>query len=126
MEINACFKSSNDVVALPVPTTEIIEISYVEDSKKIIVPVDDNFSHYSTKVEDTLLILNKMYIGKRLTIKLLCGYSELTIPPAMRGAILLILGTIYDNASSDLIGKSSSLLSITADNILEKYRLNPY
>ena len=44
----------------------------------------------------------------------------------MRGAILLILGTIYDNASSDLIGKSSSLLSITADNILEKYRLNPY
>ena len=46
VEINACFKSSNDVVALPVPTAEIIEISYIENTTSNAWSDSSYFGYY--------------------------------------------------------------------------------
>lgn len=125
IELDASFTAINDKINLPIPTSEISEISYF-DTKKNIIPLKGNFIHYSTTVQDVLLLINDEYIGKLLTIKLVCGYSVRTIPAAIRGAILLILGSLYENESSDIMGRSTSQISITADNILDKYRIIPY
>lgn len=53
-------------------------------------------------------------------------YTHETIPPAIKAAILLILGTLYDNESDQIVGKSVSELSLTAEKLLQPWRVTPY
>lgn len=53
-------------------------------------------------------------------------YTSKTIPPAIKAAILLILGTLYDNESDQIVGRSVSELSLTAEKLLQPWRVTPY
>lgn len=125
MIIRQAYSDSDDIVRLPFPVSEITETLYF-DKGRIVIPLEDNFAHYHSECEDILFLLNDKLVGKTIIIEFLCGYSSETIPPAIKAAILLILGTIYDNESNDVIGRITSQLSITAEKILQKYKLSPY
>jgi hypothetical protein len=45
---------------------------------------------------------------------------------AIKAAILLILGTLYDNESDNIVGRSVSELSLTAEKLLAPWRVTPY
>ncbi|MFR9500653.1 MAG: head-tail connector protein [Rikenellaceae bacterium] len=53
-------------------------------------------------------------------------FSEKTLPGAIKAAILLILGTLYDNETDQLIGRSVSELPMSAKTILAAHRKLPY
>lgn len=53
-------------------------------------------------------------------------YTCETLPPAIKAAILLILGTLYDNESDNVVGRSVSELSLTAEKLLLPWRITPY
>lgn len=53
-------------------------------------------------------------------------YTAETIPPAIKSAILLILGTLFDNESDALVGRSVSQLPLTAEKLLQPWRVHPY
>lgn len=53
-------------------------------------------------------------------------FSSDTLPPAIKAAILLILGTLFDNESDALVGRSVSQLPLTAERLLMHWRIHPY
>lgn len=53
-------------------------------------------------------------------------YTCDNIPPAIKAAVLLLLGTLYDNESDNIVGRSVSELSITAEKLLTPWRITPY
>lgn len=58
-------------------------------------------------------------------VKAMVGYTD-TIPPTIKVAILLIFGTLYDNESDNIVGRSVSELSLTAEKLLAPWRVTPY
>ena len=64
--------------------------------------------------------------GMQISATLLVGYDEESLPPAIRAAVLLILGTLYDNESDALVGRSVSELPLTAEKLLLPWRVTPY
>ena len=66
------------------------------------------------------------FSGRKLHVKATEGYDAETIPPAIKAAILLILGTLYDNESDNIVGRSVSELSLTAEKLLAPWRVTPY
>ena len=62
----------------------------------------------------------------QISATLLVGYDEERLPPAIRAAALLILGTLYDNESDALVGRSVSELPLTAEKLLLPWRVTPY
>ena len=73
-----------------------------------------------------LLVLDPKYGGTTLTVQGLIGYSEASLPAAIQAAILLLLGTLYDNESDNVVGRSVSELSLTAERLLVPWRVTPY
>ena len=57
---------------------------------------------------------------------ILKGYTTETLPPTIKAAVLLILGTIYDNESDQIVGRSVSEISLTAEKLLLPWRVAPY
>ena len=53
-------------------------------------------------------------------------YTSETLPPAIKAAVLLLLGTLYDNESDQIVGRSVSELSLTAEKLLQAWRVPPY
>lgn len=53
-------------------------------------------------------------------------FTAESLPPAIRAAVLLILGTLFDNESDNLVGRSVSQLSLTAEKLLQPWRVHPY
>lgn len=53
------------------------------------------------------------------------GFDKETFPPAITAAVLLILGTLYENESDEIVGRSVSSLTRTADAILQPWRVIP-
>ncbi len=51
--------------------------------------------------------------------------SPESLPGAIKAAILLILGTLYDNESDQLVGRSVSQLSLSAEKLLMMHRQSP-
>lgn len=80
----------------------------------------------ATDEQTTLYFVDPKYWGKPLQITLEVGYDEATCPPAIAAAVLLILGTIYDNESDNVVGRQVSQLSITAARLLARWRILPY
>lgn len=73
-----------------------------------------------------MLVTEPQYAGEWVSIVAIVGYNKDTIPPAIKAAILLTLGTLYDNESDNLIGRSVSELSLTAEKLLLPWRVTPY
>ena len=112
--------SDAPIVRLPVPTTCIERLSV----SRTIIPESD----YTLLKDDydPMLIAEPQYSGQPATVTAVVGYDRDNIPPAIKAAILLILGTLYDNESDNLVGRSVSELSLTAEKLLLPWRVTPY
>ncbi|MFI3298762.1 MAG: head-tail connector protein [Rikenellaceae bacterium] len=53
-------------------------------------------------------------------------FSAENLPPSIKAAVLLILGTLYDNESDTIIGRSVAELPLSAMTILNRWRKLPY
>uniref|UniRef100_UPI004056C0CC head-tail connector protein n=1 Tax=Alistipes sp. TaxID=1872444 RepID=UPI004056C0CC len=62
------------------------------------------------------------YTNRKLTE----GYSEGNLPASIRAAILLILGTLFDNEADVVVGRSVAQLPLTAERLLQPWRIHPY
>ncbi len=113
---------TGDTILLPLPvhTSGVRELSV----SGVVVPAEK----YTLLSHDyqPLLVVDSEYEGQRLYVKADVGYTTLTIPPAIKAAILLILGTLYDNESDQIVGRSVSELSLTAEKLLAPWRVTPY
>lgn len=108
------------IVRLPVPTSQIerLAVSQFLIPEKQYTLLEDDYQ--------PLLITEPEYLGGRISVTAVVGYNKDTIPPAIKAAILLILGTLYDNESDNLVGRSVSELSLTAEKLLLPWRVTPY
>lgn len=53
-------------------------------------------------------------------------FSSATLPAAIRAGVLMILGTLFDNDSDTLVGRSVAQIPLTAEKILLPWRIHPY
>lgn len=53
-------------------------------------------------------------------------FSAESLPASIRAAILLILGTLFDNEADVLVGRSATELPLTAEKLLQPWRIHPY
>lgn len=53
-------------------------------------------------------------------------FSAESLPAAIRAAILLTLGTLFDNEADVLVGRSIAQLPLTAEKLLQPWRVHPY
>ena len=53
-------------------------------------------------------------------------FTAESLPPSIRAAVLLILGTLFDNESDTLVGRTVSQLPMTAEKLLQPWRIHPY
>lgn len=108
------------IVCLPIPTTRIewLCVSQSLIPEKNYTLLDDDYV--------PLLVTEPQYVGGKVTVTAIVGYSKDNIPPAIKAAILLILGTLYDNESDNLVGRSVSELTLTAEKLLLPWRVTPY
>lgn len=108
------------LLRMPVHTAEVVELSVAQQ-----LISEDKYTLLNSDYED-ILFVDSEYVGKRITIKAVVGYSKENIPHTIKAAILLILGTLYDNESDNIVGRSVSELSLTAEKLLLPWRVTPY
>jgi hypothetical protein len=109
-------------VSLPIHTSSIVEVSLLGKALS-----EDDYVFLSSDYSAMMLFMSPgKYAGQTLRIKAFEGYNEDTIPVAIKAAILLILGTLYDNESDQIVGRSVSELSLTAEKLLAPWRVTPY
>lgn len=53
-------------------------------------------------------------------------FTSENLPPAIKAAILLILGTLFDNEADTVIGRSVAQMLLTAEKLLLPWRIHPY
>ncbi len=53
-------------------------------------------------------------------------FTSETLPPAIKAALLLILGTLFDNEADTVIGRSVAQIPLTAEKLLMPWRIHPY
>lgn len=108
------------IVRLAVPTQRIerLTVSHSCIPEKDYTLLADDY--------DPILVMEPHYAGQRIGVTAIVGYNKNNIPPAIKAAILLILGTLYDNESDNLVGRSVSELSLTAEKLLLPWRVTPY
>jgi uncharacterized phiE125 gp8 family phage protein len=113
---------TGDTILLPLPvhTFGVRELSV----SGAVIP-REKYTLLSDDYEPRLFV-DREFEGQRLYVKLVVGYTDTTIPPAIKAAILLILGTLYDNESDNIVGRSVSELSLTAEKLLQPWRVTPY
>jgi hypothetical protein len=108
------------IVRMPIPTTQIEQLTVSQS----LVPEPE----YMLLMDDyePMLIVEPQYAGERVTVSAIIGYNKDSLPPVIKAAILLILETLYDNESDNLVGRSVSELSLTAEKLLLPWRVTPY
>ena len=122
VEFDVLLDADDNAVMLPVNIQTVSAVSCLGKT----IPKDD-YMHLSSDFSDQLLFPDAtQYAGHKLHLKATIGYSKTQLPPAIQAAILLILGTLYDNESDQIVGRSVSELSLTAEKLLAPWRINPY
>ena len=53
-------------------------------------------------------------------------FTSENLPPAIKAALLLILGTLFDNEADVVVGRSVAPLPVTAKTLLQPWRIHPY
>lgn len=105
---------------LPVPTTGVERLTASRE------PLSDDQWQLHADDYTACLTFDAFCGGMQISATLLVGYDEESLPPAIRAAVLLILGTLYDNESDALVGRSVSELPLTAEKLLLPWRVTPY
>ena len=105
---------------LPVPTTAVERLTASRE------PLSDDQWQLHADDYTACLSFDASCSGMQISATLLVGYDEESLPPAIRAAVLLILGTLYDNESDALVGRSVSELPLTAEKLLLPWRITPY
>lgn len=105
---------------LPVPTTVVERLTVSCE------PLSDDLWQLHADDYTACLTFDAFCGGMQISATLLIGYDEESLPPAIRAAVLLILGTLYDNESDALVGRSVSELPLTAEKLLLPWRVTPY
>lgn len=122
VEFNVLLGEEDETAPLPIHTSSIVEVSLLGKAL-----TEDDYVFLQSDYSATLLFISpERFAGQTLRIKAFEGYSEDTIPVAIKAAILLILGTLYDNESDQIVGRSVSELSLTAEKLLQQWRVTPY
>lgn len=122
VEFDVLLDAATDVATLPLNTQSVSAVSCLGKT----IP-KDKYIHLSSDFSDVLMFPEPgEYAGWKLDIKATIGYSKTQLPPAIQAAVLLILGTLYDNESDQIVGRSVSELSLTAEKLLAPWRVNPY
>lgn len=62
------------------------------------------------------------YTNRKLTQE----FSAESLPASIRAAVLLTLGTLFDNESDVLVGRSATTLPLTVEKLLQPWRVHPY
>ena len=62
------------------------------------------------------------YTNRKLTQE----FSAESLPASIRAAILLILGTLFDNEADVVVGRAVAQLPLTAEKLLQPWRIHPY
>nr|DAI17386.1 MAG TPA: Head Tail Connector Protein [Caudoviricetes sp.] len=110
------------IVTLPVYTESVSGIFF---SSGMPLPTKDYMLLSSD--DSCILVFDNLSVqGMPLLVHANIGYSEASLPAAIKAAILLLLGTLYDNESDQIVGRSVSELSLTAEKLLLPWRINPY
>ena len=66
-------------------------------------------------------------IADDYTNRKLCDeFTSEDLPPAIKAALLLILGTLFDNEADTVIGRSVAQIPMTAEKLLQPWRIHPY
>ena len=66
-------------------------------------------------------------IADDYTNRQLCDeFTSEDLPPAIKAALLLILGTLFDNEADTVIGRSVAQIPMTAEKLLQPWRIHPY
>ena len=66
-------------------------------------------------------------IADDYTNRKLCDeFTSENLPPAIKAALLLILGTLLDNEADVVVGRSVASLPMTAEKLLQPWRVHPY
>lgn len=122
VEFDVLLDAATDVATLPLNTQTVSAVSCLGKT----IP-KDQYIHLSSDFSDALLFPDSTnYAGHKLQVKATIGYSKTQLPPAIQAAILLILGTLYDNESDQIVGRSVSELSLTAEKLLAPWRVSAY
>lgn len=61
-----------------------------------------------------------------LTLTAKVGFSREQFPHAIRAAVLLILGKLYEFDSDEVVGRTVGQITMSAKSILEQWRIPPY
>lgn len=112
--------AEHPMLRLPVPTAAVERLDVSQESVAE--------SRWQLHADDytATLSFDASCSGLQVTVTLLVGYDDESLPPAIRAAVLLILGTLYDNESDALVGRSVSELPLTAEKLLLPWRITPY
>ena len=66
-------------------------------------------------------------IADDYTNRKLCDeFTSEDLPPAIKAALLLILGTLFDNEADTVIGRSVAQIPMTAEQLLQPWRIHPH
>ncbi len=125
VEFDVLLGAAEDAVRLPVRTAAIAEVS----SHNGILTPDEDYLLLADDYDAHLLLIDaERFSGRKFHVKATEGYDAETIPPAIKAAILLLLllGTLYDNESDNIVGRFVSELSLTAEKLLAPWRVTPY
>lgn len=112
--------AEHPMLRLPVPTTAVERLDVSQKSV-----AESRWQLYADDYTASLSF-DASCAGMQISATLLVGYDEESLPPAIRAAVLLILGTLYDNESDALVGRSVSELPLTAEKLLLPWRITPY
>ena len=119
---NVLLNADGETIHLPMNTQSVSAVSCLGKkiaAKDYVVMLGD----YSQQI----MFLKPERIGReKVTVTAIQGYTKTEIPAALKAAILLLLGTIYDNESDQIVGRSVSELSLTAQKLLDPWRVTPY
>ena len=60
-----------------------------------------------------------------ITVRIQAGYGDAwnTVPPAVRAAILLMIGHLYENREAVIVGQAVNTLPLAVDALLAPYRV---
>lgn len=120
VEFHVLLGEDSEEVRLPGHTSNVTGVSCLGN------PIPDDKYEISLCEYEYKMTVDPEYAGKKLTVQAIVGYSKETLPPAIQAAALMILATLYDNESDNVVGRSVSRLSLTAEKLLRPWRLNPY
>ena len=108
---------THSVIETKIYLSEIASVTAVKDSS-------GNAVTYSVTTDQALLTIITVPDGyDEVQVSYTVGYTSDSLPGAIRAAILLILGTLYDNEADVVVGRSVSQIPLSAKSLLAPYRI---